>query len=293
MNGIINLYKPLGISSAKAISTVKHAVYPDKCGHMGTLDPEADGVLLVGVGKAVRLFDYMLAKHKIYEAEFTFGMQTDTLDRAGKVVRTLPVNFTEKQLVSALNRFTGKLEQLPPNYSAKNIGGRRAYELAREGAEFQLQPKEVEVYAFDFMQKAAANVYRFRIECGGGTFIRSLARDLGEALETCCYMSALTRTACGGFHIADSISAERIDLAVRQGKICQVENDIVPVREVLKDVETVTVEDSGYEKLANGVPVVPRNAPKASVFTVCCKGELFGLGKLVSDRVKVNVWLKD
>lgn len=280
--GIINLIKPRGVSSAKALGAIKRRVYPAKIGHMGTLDPDASGVLPVCVGKATRLFDFFLAKRKRYRAEFTFGTATDTLDACGRVIETAPVNFTESLLQAALTSLTGEIEQVPPNYSAKNVGGVRAYSLARSGREFSLPAKKVTVYSFSLIDRISKDVYAFDIECGGGTFIRSLARDLAEKLGTVAHMSALVRTECGGLRIEDGVTAEEF---VGSG---DPEKYIIPIAEALSGVERLYVGSQDASRLLNGV-AVDAGRTFGGAFAIFNGDKLLGLGRQADGYIKIGV----
>lgn len=207
--GFININKKTGESSAKTVSAVKK-VFKVPCGHMGTLDPMASGVLPVGLYKTSRLFQYLLDKEKTYVAEFTFGVETDTLDTTGRVIRETAVVPTESQIKKALDKFVGEIEQVPPKYSAKNVDGKRGYALARKGVEFTLCPKLVCVKDFSLIEKTGENSYLFKIDCKGGTYIRSLARDLGEEVGSLAVMSKLTRTKCGIFSLENSVTTDEL-----------------------------------------------------------------------------------
>ena len=213
MTGFVNVYKPEGMGSTKVVGRVKYLL-KTPCGHMGTLDPLACGVLPVGIGNAARLFDYFLQKEKRYSARFVFGATTDTLDREGEIVRGGRVPSVE-EIALALPAFLGEIMQTPPRYSAVSVNGRRGYDLARSGQDFELSAKKVKIASFTLREQTAPDEFAFDIVCGGGTYIRSLARDLAEALGTKGYMSYLCRTASGVFTCEtsvpfDSLTAENI-----------------------------------------------------------------------------------
>lgn len=207
MVGFINLIKPQDMSSAYAVGAVKY-VLRSPCGHMGTLDPMASGVLPVGVGKASRLFPYMLNKEKTYEAEFKFGLETDTLDRTGEILKETSVRPTKEQLERAITGFIGEIEQVPPKYSAKCVDGKRGYELARKGVDFTLNAKKVNVLDIKLIGETEKDTYKLIIKCGGGTYIRSLARDIGYAVGSLGTMTALCRTECGIFNLSNGVSVK-------------------------------------------------------------------------------------
>ena len=176
---------------------------------MGTLDPLASGVLPIGVGNATRLFDYFLGKEKTYIARFRFGATTATLDRESEVELGGRVP-TDEEIKLALPRLTGELLQIPPAYSAKSVNGVRSYELARKGRAVELAPKRVEVKSFTLMGQCAPEEFEFEIVCGGGTYIRSLARDLGEFLGTKAYMTMLRREKSGVFTAETAVPLEEL-----------------------------------------------------------------------------------
>ena len=213
MTGFVNVFKPEGVGSTKAVGRVKYLT-KTPCGHMGTLDPLACGVLPVGVGNAARLFDYFLQKEKHYSARFVFGATTDTLDREGVVVRGGRIPDAQ-EVEAALPAFAGEIMQTPPRFSAVSVNGRRGYALARSGAAFEPSAKRVRISSFTLTGQTAPDEFAFEIVCGGGTYIRSLARDLAAALGTQGYMSYLQRTASGPFTVQtavpfDELTAENI-----------------------------------------------------------------------------------
>lgn len=224
MTGFLNIDKEEGVSSAFVTNRLKR-LSRTPCGHMGTLDPLASGVLPVGVGNATRLFDYFSGKTKIYRARFRFGATTDTLDREGEILSGGRIP-SEEEIAEALPKLTGELMQVPPKYSAKSVNGKRGYELARVGAEFTLSPKKVTVSAFTLSEQIAPDEFAFEIVCGGGTYIRALARDLAELLGTKGYMSALRRTQSGVFTLKNAVPLAELSPD-------NIENCLIPTESVL------------------------------------------------------------
>ena len=211
ITGFFNINKPAGLTSAAVVSRVKRIVGQRDLGHMGTLDPMATGVLIVAAGrKATKMFDVLHKKPKEYIAEFKFGVDTDTLDTTGAVTSSGGKIPDQNAIAAALPSQTGKIRQVPPAYSAKSVNGVKAYKLARRGEEIVLKPKEVEIYSFELLRQMGADTFEFKIGCGGGTYIRSMARDLGAALQTKCVMSALQRTKSCGFNIEDAVTLEEL-----------------------------------------------------------------------------------
>ncbi|HEY8423963.1 MAG TPA: tRNA pseudouridine(55) synthase TruB, partial [Clostridia bacterium] len=188
MTGFVNFLKPPKMTSAQAVALIKKLSGGQKCGHMGTLDPFACGVLPIALGKAAKLFDYFVQKEKVYRAVFKFGVQTDTYDLDGNIIKTDNKKITLEQINRILPDFVGTISQLPPGYSAKRINGKRAYELARSGQDVNLKPVEVKIYKIS-AQELADNEFIFDITCSGGTYIRSICRDIAQKLDTCAVMT--------------------------------------------------------------------------------------------------------
>ncbi|HQU45047.1 MAG: tRNA pseudouridine(55) synthase TruB [Planctomycetia bacterium 21-64-5] len=208
--GIVNLHKPPGMTSREAVDCVKRLVRPAKTGHAGTLDPLATGVLVVCVGPATRLIEYVQAMPKRYRAVFLLGRESDTEDIEGQVRSIADARQpTEAEIRAAAARLVGVIEQRPPAYSALKVQGRRAYDLARAGKAVVLAPRPVvvhrlEVVAYDYPE------LRLDIECGSGTYVRSLGRDLAQSVGTAAVMSELVRTAIGCFTLADAKLPEQL-----------------------------------------------------------------------------------
>ena len=182
MNGIFNILKPTGMTSNAVLTKIKKRFNIKKVGHLGTLDPLATGVLPITIGKATKLFDYFLKKDKIYKAVFTFGKTTTTLDSEGDVTSESSVIPTKEQIESVLSKLVGEVDQVPPNFSAKNVNGQRAYTLARQEVDFVLPPKRVSIYGIELLSQVSENSYLFNIHCSSGTYIRSIAREMATSL---------------------------------------------------------------------------------------------------------------
>ena len=209
-NAIILINKPTGMSSSLAVQIVKRALKPNKIGHMGTLDPLGSGLLILGVNKATKLFDAFLNKVKTYRAVFYFGKETDTLDSEGQIINICNTNVTLEQVNECCKNFVGEFDQIPPKYSAKKINGKKAYELARQGNEFELKTRHVTIYSCDVLYQISNNTFMFEITCSGGTYIRSLCRDIAYSLSTCGTMVAIIRTKCGDYKLNDANTLEEI-----------------------------------------------------------------------------------
>ena len=282
MKGFINVNKPVGFSSAKVVAIIKHKLgltKKDKIGHMGTLDPQASGVLPIAVGRATRLFDYLLAKRKTYIAEFTFGYMTDTLDREGEAIKESTKIPTKDEILAVLPDFLGEIEQLPPQYSAKSVNGVRAYEMARKGQEVELKTCKVYIEKFEFIEQISANCFKFEIKCGSGTYIRSLCRDLAEKVGSVATMTALCRTQTDVFSLENAISVDEIN-----------ENSLLPIDIVLQKLDKFDVSQQEYQDLLNGKKVILDK--NAGVYRLYFEGELLGICNIDEQKIaKMKIWL--
>lgn len=219
--GFLNLNKPAGVSSRDIVNRVQKVVRPLRTGHAGTLDPLATGVLLVCVGDATRLVSRLQELPKTYVAEFLLGQSSDTDDSTGSIREQSVAGLVpdEASVLAGLRQFTGVISQIPPAFSAVHVSGRRAYDLARRGEVPELQPREVTVHSIQLLRYEWP-VLRLKIECSSGTYIRSIARDLGKVLGCGGLMSCLERTAIGPFHVQDSLDPEGLTAAtVERGLI--------------------------------------------------------------------------
>jgi tRNA pseudouridine55 synthase len=208
MFGLLNINKPAGVTSRKVVDLVQEATGTGKVGHAGTLDPLATGVLVICIGGATRLVDYVQRMRKYYRGTFLLGRSSpsDDTETDASLLENPPVPDA-RQLTVALKPFSGTIQQRPPEYSAVKVAGRRAYRLARQGKAVQLAPRDVTVYQLDLVSYDYPQLV-LDICCSSGTYVRSLGRDLAASLGTAAVMCALTRTAIGGFRIADAVALE-------------------------------------------------------------------------------------
>lgn len=282
MKGFINVIKPKGMSSAGVVSAVKKKFHCP-CGHMGTLDPMASGVLPVGIGKTSRLFDYLLDKEKVYKANFRFGITTDTLDTTGKVVYTTDYIPSIGEIENNLKRFIGKIEQVPPNYSAKCIDGKRGYQLARKGVEFSIPAKKVEVLDFVCLGKVAENEYSFTIKCKGGTYIRSLARDLGESVNSLAVMSELERTESGIFNLSNGVLLEELKNSISP------ERYLIPP-DLAVNFPKAVLSSVQATRILNGL--FDFGLGKDGLYRVYCEKEFWGIGEEKDGILRMKAYVR-
>ena len=283
MKGVLNLYKPKGITSSDAVVACRKILGTKAIGHMGTLDPAGEGVLLLGVGKATRLFDYYLKKDKVYEAEFCFGYETDTLDGMGTEVRSTDSIPLQSDIENVLSEFIGKQMQVPPRYSAKSINGVRAYKLARSGKDAELPSCEIEIFDLQLVKQTADNTYLFRIHCSSGTYIRSLCRDIAYRLKSLATMISIKRTRCGKF---------TADKAVTPNELGELkEKALITVEEALEDLPKVTLSDDLYKQLTSGIKLAA--VEQNGNYVLYCKNELFGIACNDNGFIKIKTYLRD
>lgn len=278
MTGFICVDKQEGASSAQEVNRVKKLLNTP-CGHMGTLDPMASGVLPVAIGNAARLFDYFLDKRKTYIAIFRFGVDSDTLDTTSQMRENAGYVPTYAQIQAVLYKFIGEVEQVPPRYSAKNVAGKRGYQLARAGVDFELPPKKVNIYSIDLVEQTAEDCFRFKIVCGGGTYIRSLARDLAKALNTFAVMSALQRTESGIFTLKNAVKTK--DLTAENVK------DFIIRTESVLPFDSIFCNDTEAKRLFNGLSV--ESARPDGIYKIFdANGLFYGLAEVNKSVLKVR-----
>ena len=283
--GFFNVDKPSGIVSSAVVNKLKWLTGVP-CGHLGTLDPLASGVLPVGVGNATRLFEYFLNKEKEYIAEFTFGVDSDTLDSTGELVYGGRIPG-EEEISAVLPTFFGDIMQVPPKYSAKNVNGKRGYELARAGVEFELQPKKVHIYDMQLLGKCAdkQDTFRIKIRCGGGTYIRSLARDIAAAIDTKAVMSALQRTQSGCFSLDAALPFSVLE---QEADLDCLEKWLIPTESVLP-FEKLLLTEMQSQKLFNGQRVEVAQAD--GLYKLYRDGEFYGVAEVENGLAKAKIKL--
>lgn len=282
MTGFINIIKPSGMSSAYAVGAVKKK-FNCPCGHMGTLDPMAEGVLPVGIGKTSRLFQYLLDKEKTYVARFIFGYTTDTLDITGQVTERTLVVPTLEQIKSVLSDFVGEIMQVPPVYSAKCINGKRSYELARAGKEVFLEAKKVCILGIECTSQISENEFEFKIDCKGGTYIRSLARDIALKVNSLGVMSKLTRTKCGIFTMENGISVDEFKSSA------DVEKYIIASDEAVS-FDKLNLTSGQAQKILDGV--YENYGFNDGVYRVYNQGAFIGVGKVENGILRINSYVR-
>ncbi len=253
MFGIINVYKPKGMTSHDVVSFIRRTLHMKRIGHTGTLDPDAEGVLPVLVGKATKLSDLLMAEEKRYYAGVKLGVVTDTDDIGGEVIKTCEVSVTQAQVEQVVLRFLGKSEQVPPMYSAIKVNGQKLYQLARKGVVTERKAREIEIYSLE-MQDFDKDSFFLRVHCSKGTYIRALCRDIGEKLGTGATMSSLVREESGMFTLENVHTFEEITAAAENGTV---EKLLISPDDVLADLKRADVDDKTAAKVKNGIRLRP------------------------------------
>lgn len=250
MNGFLNFLKPPDMTSSDAVVLVRKLLPKGtKIGHAGTLDPEAAGVLPLMIGKATRLFDFVVDKQKQYLAEITLGIITDTQDATGQILTKQDVMVTQEDLANALPSFIGEIAQIPPAYSALKVQGKKLYELARAGQDVEIAARHVQVYGLTLVEARGDNRYLLKIDCGKGTYIRTICHDIGQMLGCGAHMSFLLRTKAGPFCLEEALTPQEVLQIHEQGYL---EKHLIPMDLALPALPKVIAEDTWLEKIRCG-----------------------------------------
>lgn len=255
MDGIFNIYKEKGFTSHDVVAIVRRTIHMKKVGHTGTLDPDAEGVLPVCVGKATKLSDVIMDGRKSYRAMLRLGITTTTEDASGEVLETKEVDFNEDRIREVVASFIGKLEQVPPMYSAVKVNGKKLYELAREGKEIERKSRTIEVYDIRIRQFLPPDRVEIDVDCSKGTYIRTLCSDIGKALGCGGHMAELLRTATGAFSLENAIKLDELKALAEQEKA---EEALLTMEEALKDFPVVKVSEKSAKFLYNGGKIQER-----------------------------------
>lgn len=252
MDGILNIDKPRGLTSHDVVERIRRLT-KSRAGHAGTLDPNATGVLLVCVGKATRVAEYLTAGRKRYLASILLGVTTDTYDADGKTVDTQPVDVTEAEVLDALDQFRGPIQQIPPAFSALKKNGKPLYKLARRGVEVERNARRVEVYEL-VVEKCTPPDVVITVECSAGTYLRSIAYDLGVTLGCGGHLAALSRTASGPFKLEDAAQLNEIERVAREGDLSPY---VLPLDSAVSDYPTLGLNPREVEIVRHGGFVCP------------------------------------
>ena len=269
-DGLLLVDKPAAMTSHDVVLAARRAFGESRIGHAGTLDPFATGLLVLLLGRATRLLPHLDGSPKEYEATIVLGRETDTDDLHGEIVREASPP-SDAAIADAITRLTGSLDQVPPAYSAKRVGGLRAYQAARAGTALELAPSRVEVFGWRDVQRDG-NLLHCTIACGGGTYVRALARDLGRLTDSAAHLAGLRRVRSGPFHVHEAVTLD----AIRSG-----ETSLRPALDALPTIPHVLLGADDAERILRGI-AVPRvvDAPRAALVDVR-SGALVALAEAV------------
>lgn len=247
-HGIINVYKEAGFTSHDVVAKLRGICKQKKIGHTGTLDPDAVGVLPVCLGSGTKLCDMLTGETKEYIAGFQLGIATDTQDISGKILEEKEVCVSAEQVKEMLSHFVGELQQVPPMYSALKVGGKKLYELAREGKEVERKARPITIYELELL-KAEHPEYEIRVVCSKGTYIRTLCHDIGQALSCGAVMTSLVRSRVGEFRLKDAKTLDELQELADQGRV---QEAVIPVEEMFHALPAIQVSDGAQKALLNG-----------------------------------------
>ena len=287
VDGILLLDKPFGVSSNHALQSVKRLYEAAKAGHTGSLDPLATGVLPLCFGEATKFSQYLLDADKAYESTFVLGTVTDTGDAEGRVLENKDATgVTETDVIAALRGFEGDIEQIPSMFSAIKQGGQPLYKLARKGLEVERKPRSVviktlQLRAFRGGERPEADIY---LECSKGTYVRSLAEDLGNAIGCGAFVSALRRTKAGPFGIEDSMTLSALEALKGSHESGELDRLLLPTDAALGALPLVRLSESSGFYMRQGQPVMVSNGPRGGIVRVALdSGEFLGVGEMLDD----------
>ncbi|MBR2329344.1 MAG: tRNA pseudouridine(55) synthase TruB [Clostridia bacterium] len=293
LEGVVNVLKPPGLTSSDVVSDIRHIFGMKRVGHTGTLDPGAAGVLPICIGRATRLFDYLVDKEKEYIGEIAFGIATDTQDSYGEAVEHMDAVVTEEMVKAVLPSFTGLQNQTAPLYSALSVGGKKMYKLAREGVEVERKVREINVPALELITQTAPNRYLVRIVCSKGTYVRTLCHDIGERIGVPAHMSFLLRTRSGAFDLDGAFTIGELREMKEQDRlgeaVTSIEQSLMHIGEARMELNA-----KGEKFLTHGAEVVfpgVENLPVDIPLRGYCNGKFLGIAKSNGEAVHICTFL--
>lgn len=293
LEGVVNVLKPPGLTSSDVVSDIRHIFGMKRVGHTGTLDPGAAGVLPICIGRATRLFDYLVDKEKEYIGEIAFGIATDTQDSYGEAVERMDAVVTEEMIKAVLPSFTGLQNQTAPLYSALSVGGKKMYKLAREGVEVERKVREINVPALELIIQTAPNRYLVRIVCSKGTYVRTLCHDIGESIGVPAHMSFLLRTRSGAFDLDGAFTIGELREMKEQDRlgeaVTSIEQSLMHIGEARMELNAKGEKflTHGAEVVFSGVENLPVDIPLRGY----CNGKFLGIAKSNGEAVHICTFL--
>lgn len=289
MDGVIIINKPKGCTSHDIVYKVKK-ILNEKVGHTGTLDPMAEGVLPILIGKGTLVSKYLINHNKKYIVILQLGQKTKTADIEGNIIEEKPVNIellTKNNIIKVLNTFIGKQKQTPPIYSAIKVNGKKLYEYARKGQEVELKPRQIEIYDINLINYSKENKQiEFEVFCGKGTYIRSLCEDIAEKFGTVGYMKALKRIQVGEFNIDNSITVEELENNIQNSE--DINKKIISIEELFNKNDKIQLEDSKLKHFLNGVKLTQKY--NNGIYKIYNKNKNFiGIGVIENQLLKRDI----
>ncbi|MEX1071316.1 MAG: tRNA pseudouridine(55) synthase TruB [Anaerolineales bacterium] len=273
VSGVLVVDKPVGLTSHDVVQIIRRGTGIRRAGHTGTLDPRASGVLVVLIGPAVRLSEFVSAEDKRYQATIKLGSSTDTYDSEGVSSPEVPVNVEKEAFTELLKKFVGEIEQKPPPYSAVKVQGQRAYAMARRGEEVDLAPRIIHVHSLELLEWALPEAV-VDVHCSSGTYVRSLAHDIGEQLGVGAHLVGLRRTRSGRFTLKDAVSLRRLREAFEQGSWAQY---LIPAAEALADWPAIELDEETLQKVRNGHRIPAKAGDQGMARAVSEQGDLVAI----------------
>ena len=283
MDGIIVINKPIRCTSYNIVYRVKK-IFKEKVGHTGTLDPLATGVLPILIGKGTKLSNYLMEHDKEYIATLKLGKKTDTLDAEGEVIEEREVDdniFNKDKIDEVLNKFIGKIEQIPPLYSAIKVNGKKLYEYARNGQNVEVKPRQVEIYKINLLNiDKEQKEIKFKVNCSKGTYIRTLCLDIAEKLGSIGYMSSLQRTRVGRFKIEDAITIDELEKNEQNNEFLN--KNLISIEDIFIDKEVINLDDT--KSFLNGVKIKIKK--EDGIYRIYNNNNFMGTGIIENNLLK-------
>lgn len=279
--GFLNIYKPKGMTSHDVVARVRKVLHIKQVGHTGTLDPFATGVLPIAIGKATKLIEY-LNGDKEYLATVQFGKTTDTYDLEGEVTETFDKKVTESEVVGGLKSFEGEISQMPPIYSAIKVNGKKLYDYARSGEDVEIKPRHVTISKIELIDFDCENqVAKIVVACSAGTYIRSIAYDLGMLLGCGGYLTALERTKAGKFEVQDAVELDKLS-----EKETVIQNLIYPTK--VLDFPCYNMDDTEKIRVSNGMYIYNNNFVSQDIVFLIYSGKIYAIGMVEQNKILVK-----
>ncbi|WP_138205659.1 tRNA pseudouridine(55) synthase TruB [Haloimpatiens lingqiaonensis] len=285
MDGVLNIYKPEGITSFDVVKSIRKITGEKKVGHAGTLDPMASGILPVCLGKGTKIIEYIMENHKVYVAKLKLGIITDTYDREGKSLEEKPIDcINKKKIEETIKSFVGVIEQVPPMYSALKVNGKRLYELARKGIEIERTARQINIDSIDILEIEIPYI-KFKVQCSKGTYIRSLCYDIGKSLGVGATMWELERVENGPFKKENSQPLSNINPE-------NIKEFCISIEEALNKYPKLSVKGETVKLLRNGVQVKNKyligDIPLNKMYRIYDEESFMGIGIRTVDGLKIS-----